>query len=131
MTHETVNAGAELRLEELVGVKKLELGADIEKLGDVADEFRDLAVHNLPDTIPVSVIMTEPEFVRIMDQVRRSKTSMKLRLVWSNGYEFKREFLVEGVATPIAVGDLQMSEVDLLRLSEVELLQHRPIGFRR
>ena len=114
LTHETINSGSELRLDKTVGVGRLELGADIERLGEVADEFRDMAQDNVPDRIGVSAIMTEPEFVRIMDKIRRAKTPMVLRLVWSNGFVFKREWLVQGVTPPIGSDDVQIAEVDLL-----------------
>ena len=126
VTHQAIDSGSEFRLDEVVGVLELELNPEIERISESTEDLEDLWLDNLPDEFWLGAMTTDAhECARIMNKIRRAKSAMTLRVVWTNGVAFEVACLVESVFPPSGCAGLYRTTVGLRR-------RRRPrIGFRR
>ena len=126
VTHRAIDSGSVFRLDEVPGVKKLDLDQEIQRISESTEDLKDLWLDGLPDELVLDAWTTDLEFARVMNKIRQSKAAMTFRVVWTNGVTFDAECFVERVMPPLSVGsDLYNTLVGLRRA------QQRPqIGFR-
>ena len=116
MQHSAINSGDELFLDESIGVYEVRLNSELEALGKSPDDLRDLWLEQLPDDLSITTCGTSLEFVRFMNTVRKAKTPMLLRVVWTNGVEYEERCRVSQVPPPVSSpGGIHQGFVQLVR----------------
>ena len=85
VTHRAIDSGSEFRLDEVPGVKKLDLDQEIQRISESTEDLKGLWLDGLPDELVLDAWTTDLEFARVMNKIRQSKAAMTFRVVWTNG----------------------------------------------
>ena len=88
--HPAIDAGSELRLDQVVGVRRFELDHALQRLGESEDDLRNLYLEDLRNEVGIKAWLLDLEFVRV---IRDAGTPMTLRLVWPNGVQIALQWL--------------------------------------
>ena len=88
--HPAIDAGSELRLDHIVGVRRFELDHALQRLGESEDDLRNLYLEDLPNDVEIKAWRLALKFVPV---IRDAGTPMTLRLVWPNGVQIAMQWL--------------------------------------
>ena len=124
--HPAIDSGSEFRLDEVEGVGRLVLADALQRIGESADDLRDLYLEDLPDEVGIKALLRDLQFVRIMKKIRDAGTPMTLRLVWPNGVQIEMKWLVK-VHPPVTSTSVHMAFVTLVAVPTT--VPKQPIGF--